>query len=166
MKEKHKIISETGYIFIEDWKKYAQNFRKLSNSTILSYSRDLFFFLAFIENYKNSKISMRRLEKITVRDFRSWLTHEIKLGTSTTTLRRYLSSVKEFYNWLNEKKGVYNKSILNVQMPKKENKLPRPIEENYIFEIISLTEKNHKTPWIAARNASIFTLLYLSLIHI
>ena len=160
MKEKHKIISETGYIFIEDWKKYAQNFRKLSNSTILSYSRDLFFFLAFIENYKNSKISMRRLEKITVRDFRSWLTHEIKLGTSTTTLRRYLSSVKEFYNWLNEKKGVNNKSILNVQMPKKENKLPRPIEENYIFEIISLTEKNNKTPWIAARNASIFTLLY------
>ena len=73
----------------------------------------------FIENYKNSKISMRRLEKITVRDFRSWLTHEIKLGTSTTTLRRYLSSVKEFYNWLSEKKGVYNKSILNVQMPKK-----------------------------------------------
>ena len=160
MKEKHKIISETGHIFIEDWKKYAQNFRKLSNSTILSYSRDLFFFLAFIENYKNSKISIRRLEKITVRDFRSWLTHEIKLGTSTTTLRRYLSSVKEFYNWLNEKKGVNNKSILNVQMPKKENKLPRPIEENYIFEIISLTEKNHKTPWIAARNASIFTLLY------
>ena len=43
MKEKHKIISETGHIFIEDWKKYAQNFRKLSNSTILSYSRDLFF---------------------------------------------------------------------------------------------------------------------------
>ena len=63
MKEKHKIISETGYIFIEDWKKYAQNFRKLSNSTILSYSRDLFFFLAFIENYKNSKISIRKLEK-------------------------------------------------------------------------------------------------------
>ena len=128
MKEKHKIISETGYIFIEDWKKYAQNFRKLSNSTILSYSRDLFFFLAFIENYKNSKISIRRLEKITVRDFRSWLTHEIKLGTSTTTLRRYLSSVKEFYNWLNEKKGVNNKSISNVQMPKKE-RMKRSLEK-------------------------------------
>ena len=36
----------------------------------------------------------------------------------------------------------------------------RAPNSNFIFEIISLTEKNNKTPWIAARNASIFTLLY------
>ena len=75
---------------------------------------------------------------------RAWLSHEIKLGTSSTTLRRYLSSVKDFYNWLNEKKILNNKSIFNVKIPKKDNKLPRPIEENYILDILSLIAKTIK----------------------
>ena len=101
---KYNKISEAGHRLIKDWKKNAQNFRKLSDSSICSYSRDIKFFLSFIENYENSKISIIILENIKTRDLRAWLSHEIKLGTSSTTLRRYLSSVKDFYNWLNEKK--------------------------------------------------------------
>ena len=160
MIKKYNQISEVGYKLIEDWKKYAQNFKKLSDSSICSYSRDIKFFLSFIENYENSIISIKKLEKIEPRDLRAWLSHEIRLGTSSTTLRRYLSSVKDFYNWLNEKKVFYNKSIFNIQMPKKEKKLPRPIEENYIFDIISLISKNNKLPWIAARNTCVISLLY------
>ena len=141
MINKYNRISEAGQKLIKDWKKNAQNFRKLSDSSICSYSRDIKFFLSFIENYENSIISIKKLEKIETRDLRAWLSHEIRLGTSSTTLRRYLSSVKDFYNWLNEKKFINNKSIFNVQIPKKDKKLPRPIEENYILDILSLIEK-------------------------
>lgn len=160
MINKYNKISEVGYTLIEDWKKNAKNFRKLSDSTISSYSRDIKFFLSFLENYGNNEVSITTLKNIETRDFRAWLTHEIKIGTSSTTLRRYLSSVKDFYNWLNEKKVINNKSIFNVQMPKKDKKLPRPIEENYILDILSLIAKNSKKPWIAARNASVISLLY------
>ena len=160
MINKYNRISEEGHKLIKDWKKNAQNFRKLSDSSIYSYSRDIKFFLSFIENYENSKISIIILENIKTRDLRAWLSHEIKLGTSSTTLRRYLSSVKDFYNWLNEKKILNNKSIFNVKIPKKDNKLPRPIEENYILDILSLIAKNNKKPWIAARNISVVSLLY------
>ena len=160
MSNKYNIISEAGHTLIEDWRKNAKNFTKLSSSSICSYSRDIRFFLSFLENYENCKISINILENIKTRDLRAWLAHEIKLGTSSTTLRRYLSSVKDFYNWLNEKKFINNKSIFNVQIPKKDKKLPRPIEENYILDILSLIEKNSKKPWIAARNVSVISLLY------
>ena len=61
---KYNRISETGQKLIKDWKKNAQNFRKLSDSSIYSYSRDIKFFLSFIENYKNSKISIIILETL------------------------------------------------------------------------------------------------------
>ena len=48
---KYNRISEAGLRLIKDWKKNAQNFRKLSDSSICSYSRDIKFFLSFIENY-------------------------------------------------------------------------------------------------------------------
>ena len=157
---KYNRISEAGLSFISDWEKNAKSFRKLSDSSICSYSRDIKFFLSFLENYENSKISIIILKNIKTRDLRAWLSHEIKLGTSSTTLRRYLSSVKDFYNWLNEKKNLNSKSIFNVQIPKKDKKLPRAIEENYILDILSLIAKNNKIPWIAARNVSVITLLY------
>ena len=135
---KYNRISDEGHILIKGWEKNAQNFRKLSDSSICSYSRDIKFFLSFLENYENSKISIVILENIKTRVLRAWLSLEIKLGTSYTTLRRYLSSVKDFYNWLNEKKLLNNKSIFSVKIPKKDNKLPRPIEENYILDILSL----------------------------
>ncbi len=160
MINKYKSISEVGHSLIEDWKRNAKNFRKLSHSSICSYSRDIKFFLSFLENYENCEISIIILGNIETRDFRAWLAHEIKLGTSYTTLRRYLSSVKDFYNWLNEKKAINNKSIFNVQMPRREKKLPRPVEENYIIDILYLIAKNNKKPWIAARNASVISLLY------
>ena len=90
MINKYNRISEAGQKLIKDWKINAQNFRKLSDSSICSYSRDIKFFLSFIENYENSKISIIILENIKTKDLRAWLSHEIKLGTSSTTLRRYL----------------------------------------------------------------------------
>ena len=158
--KKYNELSKDGYSLIEDWKIYAQNYRKLSNQTIFSYATDLKFFLSFLEYYKNSKISINKLEKLEPREVRAWLAHEINLGISATTLNRYLSSIKDFFNWLNEKKYVYNNSITMIRMPKKEHKLPRPIEENYILEVISLISKNNVLPWIAARNISVITLLY------
>ena len=157
---KYNRISEAGHTLLKDWEKNAKNFRKLSDSSIFSYSRDIKFFISFLENYEDSKISIVMLENVKTRDLRSWLSHEIKLGTSSTTLRRYLSSVKDFYNWLNEKKNLNNKSVFNIQIPKKDKKLPRPIEENYILDILSLIAKNHKKPWIAARNVCVISLLY------
>ena len=158
--KKYNELSKDGYSLIEGWKIHAQNYRKLSNQTIFSYATDLKFFLAFLENYKNSKISINKLEKLEPREIRAWLAHEINLGISSTTLNRYLSSIKDFFNWLNEKKYIYNNSISIVKMPKKEHKLPRPIEENYILEVISLISKNNALPWIAARNISVIALLY------
>ncbi len=160
MKKKYNTLSEGGYRLIKDWEKYAFNYKNLSNSTIVSYSRDLKFFLSFMENYENINITISNLERIEPKDIRAWLAHEMKLGTTSTTLSRYVSSVKDFYNWLNETKLLNNESIFNIKIPKRERKLPRPIEENNILDIFSLIPKNNKLPWISARNVSVLSLLY------
>ncbi len=157
---KYNLLSETGYDLIKEWKKNNEYFSSLSHSSIRSYSRDLKFFLSFIENYESNQISLSILERLKLRDIRAWLAHEVKLGTSSITLRRYISSIKLFYKWLNEKKLINNQTVFNIKLPKKEKKLPRPIEKNYILDIFSLISKNNKLPWIAARNAGVISLLY------
>ena len=114
----------------------------------------------FVEYHLDEKLSLNLLDALKPSDFRSWLADERKLGTSTESLARYLSSVREFYIWLNDKRNLSNHSVFSIQIPRKEKKLPRPISEANAIKLISLASENNIKPWLAARNTAVISLLY------
>ncbi|MFL2790920.1 MAG: tyrosine recombinase XerC [Paracoccaceae bacterium] len=160
MNKKKRYLSSKAHKLIEEWSEFAFDFKRYSSNTVKAYIRDIKFFLMFVEYHFNEELSLNLLEKLNPTDFRSWLANERKIGTSTTSLARYLSSIREFYFWLNERKKLSNHSVFSIQIPRKEKKLPRPISEANVIKIISLASENNMSPWLAARNTAVISLLY------
>jgi integrase/recombinase XerC len=160
MNNRNRYLSPNAYNLIDDWCVFAHNFRRYSSNTINSYLSDIKFFLMFVEYHLDEKLSLNLLDTLKPSDFRSWIADERKLGTSTESLARYLSSVREFYIWLNDKKNLSNHSIFSIQIPRKEKKLPRPISATNATKLISLASANNIKPWLAARNTAVISLLY------
>ena len=160
MNKRKDCLSEQGLSLLDEWSRFACDFKRYSLNTVRSYSRDIRFFLVFVEFHLGNKISLQSLKNLKPIDFRSWLADERKFGTSPESLARYVSSVREFYNWLNEKKSLANFSVFSIQLPRKKKKLPRPISEVNVMKLLSLTSKNRSIPWLAARNAAVLLLLY------
>ena len=160
MNKRKDCLSEQGLSLLDEWRGFACDFKRYSLNTVRSYSRDIRFFLVFVEFHLGNKISLQSLKNLKPIDFRSWLADERKFGTSPESLARYVSSVREFYNWLNEKKSLANFSVFSIQLPRKKKKLPRPISEVNIMKLLSLTSENISIPWLAARNAAVLLLLY------
>ena len=55
------------------WLEYLQKEKLLSNNTFQAYSIDVKYFLKFITNHLSKKVSIKSLENLSLRDFRSWL---------------------------------------------------------------------------------------------
>ncbi len=160
MNNRNRYLSPKAFNLIDEWCVFAHSFKRYSSSTINSYRSDIKFFLMFVEYHLDEKLSNNLLDTLKPSDFRSWLADERKLGTSTESLARYLSSVREFYIWLNDKKNLSNHSVFSIQIPRKEKKLPRPISEGNATKLITLASENNIKPWLAARNTAVISLLY------
>ncbi len=160
MNKRSDYLSNSGLSLLNEWQKFACDYKGYSSNTVNSYLKDIKFFLMFVESYLGDQISLQSLKNLKPTDFRSWLADERKFGTSTVSLIRYLSSIREFYNWLNEKKSLSNFSIFNIQIPRREKKLPRPISSVNAIKMLSLASTKTTIPWLAARNAAVIALLY------
>ena len=58
----------------DDWLKWLLNQKNYSPNTISSYSYDYKYFINFVFNHLSAnKVSLKDLQKLALRDFRSWL---------------------------------------------------------------------------------------------
>ena len=133
--------------------KYFQNYlysvKNLSNKTIESYTYDLLLF----NNYLNS-INKKYYNALN-EDITNYLSQE---GFKNKTFNRKITSIKEFYKYLNYYNKEYNININKITHIKNEKVYPRIISFDDIKKMyISL--KNTKNE---IRNQTIILLLYIS----
>ncbi len=103
--------------------------KRYSASTIRAYT---FFVADFIE-YHNSK----NIESLTNRDVELFLENSfVKRGYSISTHRQFVSAIKLFSNF----KPECNIDNLNLERPKKSNKLPSVLSQEEIIDLIRCTK--------------------------
>jgi integrase/recombinase XerC len=81
-------------------------------------------------------------------------------GLSPRSLARKLSAVKSFYRWLAEREGFEPTAVLSTRAPKFTKKLPRPLAQDAARAVLDTVELQSETPWVAARDVAVVTLLY------
>ena len=135
--------------------------RRYSACTLKAYSTDLHEFLSFIEEHFGRQNSVDNLKELQVADFRAWLSHRISTGLSARSNARALSSVKSFFNYLAKYNLVDLEVINSVRRPKLSKLLPKPIQQNVIFELLNAECFFENDPqWITERDKAIYSLLY------
>lgn len=131
-----------------------------AENTITAYRGDVTDFLAFMTLHQGSPQGLGALERIGVADMRSWMARLRGDGVGPRSLARKLSAVKSFYRWLAEREGFEPTAVLSTRAPKFQKKLPRPLAEDAAKTLLETVELQHETPWVAARDVAVVTVLY------
>lgn len=154
------MISAAARDALQGWLAAQKALKGASENTIDAYARDVAGFLAFMSEHKGERQGLAALARITVRDMRSWMAFTRGQDVGARSLARKLSAVKSFYRWLSDREGFEPTAVLSVRSPKFQRKLPRPLTPDAAKEMIETVEMQSLTPWVAARDQAVVTLLY------
>jgi integrase/recombinase XerC len=128
--------------------------------TVAAYRADVADFLGFLGAHHGESLGLARLAEIGQSDMRAFLAHERGRGLGARSLARRLSAVKSFIRWLADREGFDATHVLAARAPKYPRSLPRPLSEAGARDVIAGAEAQSDTPWVAARDAAVLTLLY------
>src|SRR5262245_35708302 len=99
---------------LAEWLNYLARLRGMSKHTVTAYGIDLRQFLAFLQQHLGGAPSLSDLKKLEAQDARAWLASRAGDYDSASNARA-LSSVKNFYRWLEKQGKGTNSAILSLR---------------------------------------------------
>ncbi len=123
--------------------------KNYSNLTLEAYINDLYYFYLFVK---------KELEKVTGEDVRDYIEYLSLQNEKSTSIRRKISSLKNFYKFL-YRNNYMSKSdfpMVKIANPKIEKRLPKFIYYNDLLEIIEQSSKGKDN----VRDRLIIEMLY------
>jgi integrase/recombinase XerC len=145
---------------IEDWQRWIGDERRSSAHTLDAYSRDLAAFLTFLSDHLGSVPTLDDLNNLQASDFRSFLAHRLTGGIAQSSLARSMSTLRNFFRFLDKTGRASNATINAVRAPRPAPPVPKAIAAAEAIDLIDAAGSLSDTPWIAKRDAALFTLLY------
>lgn len=131
---------------------YLQLERSLSENTIQSYSRDIEQFADFI--CEEAYISPNT---ITNNHLRSYLQEINEMGLADTTQARWVSSMRNFFNFLILEDMMQTNPAATIELPKLQRKLPDTLSHNEVQQMIDSVDVSKE---LGHRNRAILQVLY------
>jgi integrase/recombinase XerC len=142
------------------WLDWLEVERRAAAHTVAAYRRDITAFAAFLARHRGGPASLATLADLRPADFRAWLAQRKHDGLSATSNARALSSVRGFFRWLDRRDLAHNPHVAALRNPKLPRPLPKPLTVQDASDALDYARKLSETPWVGARDAAIFTLLY------
>ena len=133
------------------FKDYLDIERRYSLNTVISYTDDIYSLVHFLEREQFGELVT--VSPRTARFYTATLHENYK----PKSISRKISSLRSFYNFLNREELVKENPFLDVELPKKEKKLPQFI---YPEEIESLFNSINTSKPLGKRDKLILELLY------
>ena len=145
---------------IANWRNWLRNERRYSEHTLDGYARDLSSFFRFWKDYLGNLPTLQDLQKIDIRTFRAYLNNQNNKHLNKTSLARELSSLKNFFKWLNFNHIIDNTSLTLLSSPRKDKILPKALDVEQTLTLLDTVCKFSKKEWQGLRDAAILTILY------
>lgn len=142
------------------WRAYLSSEKRFSDLTLVAYTRDVAQFLVFLTEYQGAKPSLERLARVSVPDFRAWLSWRAEGGAIAATRNRGLAAVRNFFRWLDRTGRMHNPYVGVVEGPRTKRPLPRPLTVADAGTLLEEAAGMPDAPWVGLRDRALFTLLY------
>jgi site-specific recombinase XerD len=146
-----------------DYFTYLEVERNASPCTLKNYEHAL-------RRFRNRSRGFEHWFACEAEDFRGYLFDLMKAETARATLRLHFAALRGFYRFLRRRGGLATDPLLEVQLPKRERKLPVVLTVAQVLELLELpfrVELPRQAPaWLPARDAAILELFYGSGIRV
>ena len=143
-----------------EWFTWLEIEKQVSKNTSIAYFRDLKIFILFISKHFGKKINIEDLNNLTQMDFRSYLAHRSSEGLSRNSLGRSVSTLRNFFSYLELININSNPAIKTLQTPKIPSSIPRSVPTKDVLKVINEVKELYKDEWLAKRDTAILLLLY------
>lgn len=154
------ILSEV----IRSWRQWLINERHYSGHTADAYARDMALFTTFLAGQEDicpeKIVTLKIIKKLNIRGFRRFISDRSAHAREKSSIARELSSIRNFYHWLERQELAKNPAVSLLSSPKKDKVLPKAIGVKETLKLIDESGKNQKENWQALRDQAIFSLLY------
>ena len=152
---KYNTTSEVSSL-ISQWLGWLKDERRYSLHTLDAYARDFAAFTYFFDK----PLSLKQLARLDVRNFRAFISFRASKHLEKTSLAREISTIKNFFRWLDNNDIVKNSAIQVISSPRKAKILPKAIDVNETFNVLDSAKEFSKKAWEGLRDTAILTLLY------
>jgi len=142
------------------WLRWLEGERRLAVRTHESYQRDVLAFLAFLATHGGAAPTLKILAELRPADFRAWLAERRRRDLKATSTARALSAVRSFFRWLERDGLVANAAIGALRSPRLPHAVPKPLGVGEAKALLERAGVDAGTPWIAARDVAVLTVLY------
>jgi integrase/recombinase XerC len=142
------------------WRDWLAIERQFSDHTVSAYLSDLTAFLGFLAGHLGHPVRLRDLADAGLADFRAWLARRSAAGASATSRARAVSSLRNFFGWLDRTGTLHNPKIGALTTPKLPHAVPKPLAVDDAATLLDAAETFVEEPWMGLRDRALFTLLY------
>lgn len=145
---------------IDDWTRWLESERRASAHTADAYRRDLAAFFIFLSDHLGDEPSLNDLQTLTPADFRSYLARRSAEGLARTSVARAMSTLRNFFRFLDRIGKVHNPAINAVRTPKTPSSIPKALTPEDALAAVKAAGEMQDEPWLAKRDIAIMLLLY------
>ena len=145
---------------VERWRCHVAHERRLAAKTVEAYSRDVEQFLRFLTTHLGGPPRLSDLMALRVGDIRAFLAARREDGAGSRTVARSIAGVRSLVRFLERDGEVNGAAFRAIRPPRQKRTLPRPLTPEAALRVADPGESLDEEPWIAARNAAVFALLY------
>lgn len=142
---------------VEDYLRYSQLERGLSENTITAYRQDLMEFISFLEKENFESWPTEAV------DIDAFLARQKDLNKATSSISRMISSLRKFYQWLARQNIQKLNPMIEIDSPKKEKSFPIALSENEIQELLNAPDVNKK---LGLRDRALLEVMYATGIRV
>ncbi len=134
----------------------ARDFLEFMNSERRSSERTLANYELALRQFREWRTPFEGWDKMTADDFRALLFDLMKKERGRATIRLQFAALRSFFKWLTRRQGWKTNPLLEVQLPKREKKLPVVLTVTQIEGMLNLPLTMEKSK----RDAAILELFY------
>lgn len=145
---------------VERWRRNLAHERRLASKTVEAYARDVEQFLIFLTPHLGGAPDVADVAGLRVADIRAFMASRREDGAGSRTLARGISGIRSLIRFLERDGSVNGAAFRAVRPPRQKRTLPRPLSPEAALKVADPDESLDEEPWIAARNAAVFALLY------
>ena len=145
---------------IAAWLGWLDTERRVSPHTLAAYGRDLASFLDFLVEHGGGVPGLAALNALLPADFRAWLAHRVGDAIGRSSNARALSTLRNFFRFLERRGLVKNAALLAVKSPKLPKPVPKALSADEAKAALDGVAGMEREAWIAKRDLAILTLLY------
>jgi integrase/recombinase XerC len=144
------------------WLAHLMGERRLSARTIEAYGRDARQFLAFLGERFGAPPGIADFTDCAPADLRAFLARRRAEGIDGRSLQRALSALRSLARHIARETGQTAAALGALRAPKAVRRLPRPLSASDARAVTSVAarEGEARDPWVLARDAAVFALLY------